>query len=61
MLTEFVYNCLKHASIKMSSYKTLYEYLPEMEINLNEKDTNSVPAIHKHVKLLKKTQKGLNI
>ena len=61
MLTEFIYNCLKYVNIKMPSYETLYEYLSEMEINLNKENTNSVPAVHKCVKLLKKTQKGLNI
>ena len=61
MLTEFVYNCLKHANIKMPPYKALYEYLFEMEINLNKENTNFMPAVHKCIKLLKKTQKGLNI
>ena len=58
-LTEFVYNCSKHASTGLAFYEVLYGYLPELETNLSETQGRDIPDAQNHVRKLEAMQKEL--
>ena len=56
-LTQFVYNCAKHASTKMSFFETLLEYNSNFLWHLDESDIDIFVARNRIVSLLKRKEK----
>lgn len=59
LTAEFAYNSMKHTSSGLAPYEALYGYLPQVDVQLSEPKTQSIPEAKKRVQEMQSRRKVL--